>query len=101
LEQGAQARLLCDIFGPLPFRPLPPLAPSLLAWRDGLIGRLAGGVYEHRVLPSGHFDEGRVAVLADALEDAGCQDAEILGHLRGPGLHVHGCYIVDLFLGKE
>jgi hypothetical protein len=100
IEQGVLACLLRDIFGN-PFRPLPPLAASLLTWRDGLLVRVAEDVYANRVLPGGHFDEGRVAVLADALEDAGCQDAEILGHLRGPGPHVRGCYIMDLLLGKE
>jgi hypothetical protein len=72
------------------------LAVSLLTWRDGLVARLAEAVYENRVMPSGYFDKDRVAVLVDALEDAGCQDAEILGNLRGPGPHVRGCYIVDL-----
>jgi hypothetical protein len=39
-------------------------------------------------------------VLADALEDAGCADAALLGHCRGPGEHVRGCWVVDLLLGK-
>jgi hypothetical protein len=39
--------------------------------------------------------------LADALEDAGCDDAEILAHCRGPGPHVRGCWVVDLILGKQ
>jgi hypothetical protein len=41
------------------------------------------------------------AILADALEEAGCTDAAILSHLRGPGPHVRGCWVVDLLLGKE
>jgi hypothetical protein len=94
-ERARQCNVLRCIFGN-PYRPLPPLPAPLLAWRDGLIVRLAEGVYENRLLPGG-----RVAVLADALEDAGCQDAQILGHLRGPGPHVRGCHIVDLLLGKE
>jgi hypothetical protein len=40
-------------------------------------------------------------VLADALEDAGCGDAELLGHLRGPGPHARGCFALDLLTGKE
>jgi hypothetical protein len=40
-------------------------------------------------------------VLADALEEAGCQDADILVHLRGPEPHVRGCWVVDLLLGKH
>ena len=43
----------------------------------------------------------RLAVLFDALEEAGCDDAEILNHLRSPGPHVRGCWAVDLLLGKE
>ena len=41
------------------------------------------------------------AELADALEDAGCTDGELLGHLRSPEPHVRGCWAVDLVLGKE
>jgi len=40
-------------------------------------------------------------ILADALEDAGCTDAAILEHCRGPGPHVRGCWVVDLILGKS
>jgi hypothetical protein len=40
-------------------------------------------------------------VLADALEDAGCTEAAILEHCRGPGPHVRGCWVVDLILGKQ
>jgi hypothetical protein len=40
-------------------------------------------------------------VLADALEEAGCTDQTILGHLRGPVPHVRGCWAVDLILGKS
>ncbi len=40
-------------------------------------------------------------ILADALEEAGCTDAAILDHCRGPGPHVRGCWVVDLILGKS
>jgi hypothetical protein len=43
----------------------------------------------------------RLPLLADALEDAGCTDDELLGHLRAPGPHVRGCWAVDLVLGKS
>jgi hypothetical protein len=39
--------------------------------------------------------------LADTLEEAGCENAEILNHCRGPGPHVRGCWAVDAVLGKE
>jgi len=42
-----------------------------------------------------------VGILADALEDAGCADDVLLSHLRGPGPHVRGCWVLDLLLGKQ
>ena len=62
--------------------------------------RLAEDAYEERELPAGTLDVTRLAVLADALEDAGCDQADLLAHLRGPGSHVRGCWAVDLLLGK-
>jgi hypothetical protein len=55
---------------------------------------------EHRVLPGGTLDPARLAVLADALQDAGCADVELLNHCRGPGPHIRGCWALDLILGK-
>jgi hypothetical protein len=99
MEQPALVR---DIFGPLPFRPLQPLAPSLLAWQDGQVIRLAQAAYEHRLLPSGHLDSQRLAVLCDALLDAGCPaDDELLLHLRGEGPHWRGCFALDALLGRS
>jgi hypothetical protein len=95
-----QTVLFRDIFGPLHFRPVT-ISPTVLAWNDGLVIRLAQTAYEERHLPSGTLDNGRLAVLADALEEAGCTDAEILGHLRGPEPHVRGCWPIDLCLGKS
>ena len=40
-------------------------------------------------------------ILADALQDAGCDNDDILTHCRGEGPHVRGCWVVDLVLGKE
>ncbi len=54
-----------------------------------------------RPFPSGLLGVARLPVLADALEDAGCADAELLGHLRGPGPHVRGCWAVDMIPGKS
>jgi hypothetical protein len=89
----SQADLLRDIFGN-PFRPLPQLNPAWLAWEGGTVPKLAASIYEERA-----FD--RLPILADALEEAGCDAAELLTHLRGPGPHVRGCWAVDLLLGKE
>jgi len=87
-----QCDLVRDIFGN-PFR-LPPRSDAAwLVWNDGTVKRLAEAVYEGRP-----FD--RLPILADALEEAGCDAAELLAHLRGPGPHVRGCWAVDLLLGK-
>jgi hypothetical protein len=91
--------LLRDLFGN-PFRPVA-LDPAWLAWNSGTIPKLAQALYEDRELPSGHLDHHRLAVLADALEDAGCTDLDLLAHCRGEGPHVRGCWVVDLLLGKE
>jgi hypothetical protein len=82
--------LLNDILGPLPFRPVA-VAPS---WLTATVTALATAIYEERA-----FD--RLPILADALEDAGCNNQEVLGHLRGGGDHCRGCWPVDLILGKE
>ncbi len=95
-----QSELLRDLFRN-PFRPAPAVDPAWLAWRNGVVRELARAAYDGRRLPEGALEPERLAVLADALEDAGCGDAELLGHLRGPGPHVRGCWVVDLVLGKE
>jgi len=89
-EKAALASLLRDIFGRLPFRPVT-LNP---AWRTSNVAALAQAIYDDRA-----FD--RMPILADALEDAGCDNADILNHCRQPGEHVRGCWVVDLVLGKE
>jgi hypothetical protein len=98
-EVDRQAALLHDIFGN-PFHPALAVNPAWLAWRDGSVSRLARAAYEDRRLPEGTLDPARLAVLADALEEAGCSDADLLGHLRGPGPHVRGCSALDLVLGR-
>jgi hypothetical protein len=57
--------------------------PAWLSWRGGLVVSLAQEAYENRLLPSGLLDMTRLAVLADALEEAGCDRVELLRHLRG------------------
>jgi hypothetical protein len=98
-ERAAQAELLRCIFGN-PFRPAT-VNSAWLTWNDATIPRLAQAAYEQRSMPTGHLDSARLAVLADALEEAGVTDAWLLEHLRGPGPHVRGCWVVDLLLGKE
>jgi hypothetical protein len=92
-ERAAQAALVRDVF---PFRQVV-LFP---AWLTPTVVSLANSAYDERQLPSGEMDPGRLAILADALEEAGCDNAALLGHLRGPGPHVRGCWMLDLLLGK-
>ncbi len=92
-EYGWQMMLLRDLFGN-PFRPTK-LAPT---WRTAAVVRLAEAAYNERDLPSGHLDGSRLAVLADTLEEAGCTDQQVLEHLRGPGPHYRGCFVLDLVL---
>jgi hypothetical protein len=63
--------------------------------------RHARAAYDERNLPSGELDLACLAVLAHALEDAGCTEDGLLSHLRSPGPHVRGCWALDLILGKE
>src|SRR5262245_7375188 len=91
-ERGSQCGHFREIIGN-PFRP-PAVDMDWLAWNDGTVRKIAQAIYVERA-----FD--RMPVLADALEDAGCDDADLLRHCREPGEHVRGCWVVDLLLGKE
>jgi hypothetical protein len=83
-------RLLHDIFGPLPFRDVG-VSPS---WLTSDVLALARGIYEEKA-----FD--RMPILADALQDAGCDNDEMLNHCRAEGWeHVRGCWVIDLLLGR-
>jgi hypothetical protein len=92
-EVSVLAGLARDVLGN-PFRPVPAVDAAWLKREAGAIHMLATGIYEQRAFR-------RLPLLADALEDAGCTDADLLGHLRGPGPHVRGCWAVDLVLGKS
>jgi hypothetical protein len=88
------AGVLRETIGPLPFHPVA-ICPEVLAWNDGTVRRLAGGIYEERA-----FD--RMPILADALLDAGCADEELVQHCREQGrVHVRGCWVIDLLTGRE
>jgi len=98
-ECCAQVSLLRDIFGN-PFRPSPPLPPAVVAWNDGTIPRIAEAIYQERRVSNLTLDPARLARLADALTDAGCDDDALIQHCREPGPHVRGCWVLDLVLGK-
>jgi hypothetical protein len=87
-EKAVCSSTLRDIFGN-PFRPVA-FDPS---WRTSTAVALASQMYESR-------DFAAMPILADALQDAGCDSADILDHCRGAGPHVRGCWVVDLVLGK-
>jgi hypothetical protein len=88
-ERAAQSDLLRCIFGN-PFRAL----NAEPAWFTPTVIALAQAIYEERA-----FDP--LPVLADALEEVGCENSDILNHCRQTGEHVRGCWVVDLVLGKE
>jgi hypothetical protein len=88
--QCALCRLLRDVFGN-PFRPVK-FAPVC---RTSTVTALAREMYQSR-------DFSAMPILADALEDAGCENAEVLNHCRDPqGAHVPGCWVLDLVLDPE
>ncbi len=70
-------------------------------WITPTVLALAQSAYQERELPSGQLDRARLAVLADALEDAGCTEQVLLDHLRQPGHHLRGCWAIDVLTGRE
>lgn len=95
-EQAAVAALLREIFGN-PFRRI----AVGRTWLTPTVTNLAKNAYEERALPSGELDIARFGVLADALEETGYDNEEILSHLRQQGaVHVRGCWAIDLLFNK-
>jgi hypothetical protein len=70
------------------------------AWLTPPVLSLAQAADEER-LPGGDVDPDLLAVLSDALLEAGCTDADILGHCRGADRHARGCWVVDALLGRR
>jgi hypothetical protein len=93
-SRGELAALLRDLFGN-PLRPVT-FDPS---WRTPAVLALARASLENRGA-GGILDSDRMAVLADALEDAGAADAGILAHCRGSSPHAPGCWVLDVVLGR-
>jgi hypothetical protein len=88
-EHEEQTALVRCLFGN-PFRPRPPCD----AWRAGELRAFADRIYTERAFH-------RMPLLADALEAAGCTDAELIEHCRWSRGHARGCWVVDLLLDKE
>jgi hypothetical protein len=88
-ESAEQSAILRDMFGN-PFRPIS-VSPS---WLTPVVTATSRRIYEaHR------FQD--LPLLAQALEEAGCESKDILTHCREPRAHVRGCWAIDLILGKE
>jgi hypothetical protein len=89
LHKAGVTAVLRDVFGN-PFRPVA-FAPE---WRTDTAVTLARQMYDGR-------DFGAMPILADALQDAGCDSSDVLDHCRDASLsHVRGCWVCDLVLGK-
>ena len=91
-----------DRLGVLRFVTLPLALPGLvvtfifsflLAWNDAAIVKLARFIDREQAFE-------RLPILADALEEAGCTDADVLAHCRAGGTHVRGCWVIDLVSGR-
>jgi len=77
IETVSRHAVLIDLVG---------LTPTVIALARGICDEFA-------------FD--RLPILADALQEAGCNNADMLAHCRGPGPHARGCWVVDLVLAKS
>ncbi|MFO0876034.1 MAG: hypothetical protein U0840_01570 [Gemmataceae bacterium] len=92
-EQTALRAIIHDVVGN-PFQPVPTISPAWLAWQGGLLPRLA-----HELVTESRF--GDLPILADALEDAGCAEPDVLQHLRAGGPHVRGCWVLEWLLHRR
>lgn len=92
VEPGVQADLLRCIFG-TPSQSVLAINPGWVAWNDKQLQSVAQAIYQERA-----FDQ--YLALARLLEQAGCADVELLGHLRGGGPHARGCWCLDRLLHK-
>jgi hypothetical protein len=87
--RAAVAYVRC-VFGNRP----PPALAAVSEWATSTVTTLARQMYDTR-----DFDP--MPILADALQDSGCDDVVVLDHCRAAGPHVRGCWVIDLLLGKE
>jgi hypothetical protein len=91
-EQQYQAALLREMFGN-PFRPVA-VEAAWLSWNDGAVPKLARAIYD-----GSRFED--LPILADALEEAGCTNADVLAHCRLDGGHARGCWALDLLWSER
>jgi hypothetical protein len=91
-ETSKQANIVREVMGN-PFRPIQ-VPRTWLTWNNGTVWQLAEAIYHGR-------DWESLPLLADALEEAGCTEPDLLAHLRERGPHVRGCWALDLLLGRQ
>jgi hypothetical protein len=91
-EMLAHCHFVHDLFGN-PFRPVA-VKTKWLRWNNAILVNMSQEIYDER-----RFAD--LPILAETLESAGCNNADILSHCRQPGEHVRGCWVIDLLLGKE
>lgn len=96
IENGADLPHLCevlrDLFGNVFSKAI--VDPGWLTWNQSVVRCMAKAAYDDDLWAD-------LPVLADALEEAGCTNVELLHHLRSPGIHVRGCWALDLLLGRS
>jgi len=90
LLESSPCDLMREMCGPLPFW-LIEIDPT---WRTPLVMQLT-----HQIEMM--HDYGLMPILCDALQDAGCMDAELIAHCQAQTVHVRGCWVMQLLLGRE
>jgi hypothetical protein len=90
VEDTKAADLLRDVFGPFPFRTVR-MNRSWLEWQSGVILAIAKEISDERAFE-------RMPILGDAFEDSGCTNEELVQHCRSGGVHVLGCWALDVAL---
>jgi hypothetical protein len=91
-ERRAQCHLIRDVFGN-PFKPIV-VDHAWLRWNNGFVPKMAHAIYDDYTFQD-------LPILADALEEAGCNNKDVLQHCRSRKDHVRGCFVVDLVIGKR
>jgi hypothetical protein len=89
-RQDWAGQVIRCIWGPLPFRRV----TASSSWLPAAVLALARGIYQGRAFE-------RLPALADALQEAGCDNPDVLAHCCNSGSHARGCWAVDLILAKE
>lgn len=105
--RGKRHGEICDLFREIIGNPFAPRT-AVPTWMQPTERSTPGWLIRvsetaRRIAVAIHRDQAydRFPILADALEEEGCTDDELLLHLRLPGSHVRGCWALDLVLSKN